>query len=158
MKRRIWIIVTAVTLATAAIGGVAAFAGGGADEQDTSPSLGIPAPGFDGIDETVVSDGSDLDMGTPVPNFEDEADETAVTQGPTEEGVRGSSLDEEEAARVREGGVVPIGEFPGDEGDVIVGDGPISSPVPAPGFEGLVDEMIVIPSEPDSLVHDVDSR
>lgn len=146
MTRRIWIIVSAVTLTVAAIGGVAAFAGGGEEDQDAQPSLGVPAPGFEGIDETEVSDGSGNDNEI-LPKNDDEADEPPITEGPVEEGVRGV-----------EGGAVTNGEFPGEEDGVIGGDDPLVMEVPAPGFAGLVDEMVVAPSPIDSPADEVDTR
>ena len=127
MTRRIWIIVSAVTLTVAAIGGVAAFAGGGEEDQDANPSLGIPGPGWDGIDETEVTDGSGLDTET-LPKYDGEADEPPITEGPVE------------------------------EGEVSGGDGPLVMEVPAPGFAGLVDEMVVAPSPIDSPADHVDTR
>ena len=146
MTRRIWIIVSAMTLTVAAIGGVAAFAGGGEDDQDANPSLGVPAPGFAGIDETEVSDGSDLDNEI-LPKHDGEADEPPITERPTEEGVRSG-----------EGGAVTNGEFAGEEGEVSGGDGPITMEVPAPGFAGLVDEMVVAPAPLDGPADEVDTR
>ena len=127
MTRRIWIIVSAVTLTVAAIGGVAAFAGGGEEDQDAQPSLGIPGPGWDGIDETEVTDGSGLDTET-LPKYDGDADEPPITEGPIE------------------------------EGEVIGGDGPLVMEVPAPGFAGLVDEMVVVPSPIDGPADEVDTR
>lgn len=146
MTRRIWIIVSAVTLTVAAIGGVAAFAGGGEEEQDANPSLGIPGPGWDGIDETEVTDGSSLDTEI-LPKYDGDADQPPITEGPIEEGVPG-----------QEGGAVTNGELPGEEGGVTDGDGPLVMEVPAPGFAGLVDEMVVAPSPIDGPVDEVDTR
>ncbi len=146
MTRRIWIIVSAVTLTVAAIGGVAAFAGGGEEDQDAQPSLGVPAPGFTDIDETEVSDGSGNDNEI-LPKNAGEADEPPITEGPVEEGVRGV-----------EGGAVTNGEFPGEEDGVIGGDDPLVMEVPAPGFAGLVDEMVVAPSPIDSPADEVETR
>jgi hypothetical protein len=146
MKRRIWIIVSAVTLTVAAIGGVAAFAGGGEEDQDAKPSLGVPAPGFPGIDETEVSDGSGLDTEI-LPKYDGEADEPPITEGPVEEGVRGV-----------QGAAVTTGELADGEGGVTGGDGPLVMEVPAPGFAGLVDEMVVAPSPIDSPADEVDTR
>ncbi len=141
MTRRVWTIVTAVTLTLVAIGGAAAFAAGGGaeDEQDTSPSLGVPAPGYDGVDETVVVDGSGLDIET-LPKYDGPVDgPPPITEGPIEEGESSS------------GGADVNGDLSDNEGGAIVGDGPISNPMPVPGFEGAVDETVVVSSEPDSL-------
>ena len=141
MTRRVWIIVTAVTLTLAAIGGAAALASGGGadDDQDAQSSLGMPVPsGYDGVDETEVVDGSGLDIGT-LPIYDGDPNDIPITDGPVEEGVR--SVD---------GGTVTSGELGGDGGTV-------SNAMPAPGFEGVVDEMVVVPSESDSPGADVDT-
>ena len=152
MTRRVWIIVTAVTLTLAAIGGVAAFASGGGaeDDQDAQPSLGIPAPpGYDGVDETEVVDGSGLDIGT-LPKYDGDPNDIPITDGPVEEGVLGESYGDGEGARSVDGGTVTNGELAGDEGTV-------SNEMPVPGLEGFVDETVVVPSEPDSFGADVDT-
>jgi len=145
MTRRIWIIVTAVTLSVAAIGGVAAFAGGGAeDDQNLSPSLGIPDPGSDGINQTEVTDGNGLDVEI-LPKYDGPADgPPPITEGPTEEPGTELSMDPEEGVSSLEGGTVTNGEFSGNQGEVIDGGVSTSSGMAVPGFEGLVTDTVVV--------------
>jgi len=157
MTRRVWIIVTAVTLTVAAIGGAAALAGGGAeaeDAKDASPSLGMPAPGFDDIDETEVSDGSGLDVEI-LPKYDGPDDGPPITEGPTEEPGSASSRDADEAAR--DLGAVTNGELADNQDEMIVGDGPLSNGMTVPGFEGFVTDTVVVSVEPDSPVTGVDT-
>ncbi|MDH3606369.1 MAG: hypothetical protein OER12_05180 [Acidimicrobiia bacterium] len=145
MTRRIWIIVTAVILAVATIGGVAAFAGGGDDddqEANPSPSIGMPAPDSEGINETIVHGGPDVEV---LPEYDGPADGPPRTEGPIEEPGDEFSRDAGEGAGSLEGGPVTNGELAGDEGDVIDG-GSTSSGMVVPGFEGVVTDFIVEPS------------
>jgi len=139
MTRRLWIIVTAVTLSIAAIGGVAAFAGGGTeDDQDAQPSLGIPAPESDGVDGTVVVDGSGLDVET-LPKYDGDPNDLPITDGPIEEPITDGPTEE------------------GVEGVQGLDGGVVSNGMPVPGFEGVVDETVVVPSELGSIDAEVDT-
>jgi hypothetical protein len=153
MKRRIWIIVSAVTLTVAGIGGVAALTDGDSEAGDTSPSLGVPAPGSENIDETVVLDGSDGDVAV-LPPYDGPAD-GLTTEEPIEEPGDEAGRAAEERARALEGGAVANGEFTEEGGEAVVGDGPVSSGMAVPGFEGTVNETVVVVGG-DELADDVD--
>jgi len=161
MKRRIWIIVSAVTLTVAGVGGVAALSGGEQEADDTSPSLGMPAPGHQNINETEVSDGNGGDVAV-LPPYDGPNEDPGFADEPTVEPIEepgdNASREAEEKARALEGGTVTNGEFAEDGGEATVGDSSLSSGMAVPGFAVTVTETLVVVEGDEVFDHADDGR